>query len=168
MAAREEPGHLAGQAGSAFLRVARRFGVVPGEVSAAGPSDASELASAAVAFDRVEVRRFGAGTSVAVSDPGAVPAVDLVRVDARRFGAATVPVGAAETSPTRSSAGVEAVGLAVDAARPAGWRRVVARRFGAAPDDAVPAAAAETAADSPLDAEAVGAGRGAAFGDWAS
>jgi hypothetical protein len=113
------------------------------------------------------VRRFGAGASVAVSDADAVPAVALVRVDARRFGAATVPVGAAETSPTRSSAAVEAAGLAVDAARPAGPRRVVARRFGATSDDAVPAAA-ETAADSPLDGEAVGAGRGAAFGDWAS
>ena len=167
MAARQEPGHLAGQAGSAFLRVARRLGVVP-EISEAGPSDASELGWGAVAFDRVEVRLFGDGASVAVSDADAVPAVALVRVDARRFGAATVPVGAAETSPTWSSAAVEAAGLAVDAARPAGPRRVVARRFGATSDDAVPAAAAETAADSPLDGEAVGAGRGAAFGDWAS
>lgn len=151
------------------MRVTRRFGAASGEDPPAEASDASAVGSAAVAFVRVEVRRFGAGASVAASEAGAASAVAFDRVDARRFGAVAVaPVGAAETSPTRASA-PEASGPAVEADRPAGWRRVVARRFGAPSGDATPPAEADSTAELTADVDALDAGRGgAAFGDCAS
>jgi hypothetical protein len=157
---------LRGQAESAFLRVARRFGAVSDEDPPADSADASAVGSAAVAFFRVAVRRFGA--AVAASEAGAVSELAFVRVEARRFGAVAAPAGAAETSPTSASdaGAASTVGIAAD--RPAGWRRVVDRRFGASDDTGSPAEAASVDGAT-ADADRVDADRGgAAFGDWAS
>jgi hypothetical protein len=110
------------------LRVARRFGAASDEPSV----EASPAGSAAVeAFARVDVRRFGAGASVADSEATLASVVAFALVDVRRFGAA----GAV---PAASSAADVSVLTAV-AAAPAGFRRVVARRLGASAADATPA-----------------------------
>ena len=143
------------------MRVVRRFGAAAAASLSAGPVAGDDAPSgdesAADAFARVDVRRFGAGASLADS----VASGDAAdRVDVRRRG-----VAAAEPDAVVASA-------LVDWADAAGFRRVVARRFGASSVEGTSAAvaspASSCAAAAPWSADRESGRLGAAFGDWAS
>jgi len=103
------------QAGSAFLRVVRRFGAASALVSAS----AGAAVATGSAFLRVVVRRFGAASVVSPADVPVAAAAAVLRVDVRRFGAAA-PVDSAAGSPMEASV---TAGVLV---------RVVVRRLGVA------------------------------------